>query len=179
MSGNGKTRKGGGTKKKQMLTLNFETMTWIALAVLSLSLIKTTRQGGLILAVGYVVNLILSGVSGENGYYLASAVMNLAIGCALQYEYKWAAICSYFLVFTDAVGYIVWAKYYSHDLYDTVSVMIMIIQLMFIAMRILTHGRNRYHIKYPPNIRGSFDGRKACVTMCKTTQSEETKCTTK
>jgi len=144
-------------------------MDWAILAVCLLLLInKATREGAFILISAKVIySLFIIDIDGIL-YYSLTAALNIAAGIFLQYKYKIAAICAYALIPVNVLGFFLWANYYSPDLYNVISGIIIIIQLIAIVMRLLTHGRTRDNIQHPLAFLHGFDSHQACDTMYKT-----------
>ena len=144
-------------------------MDWAILAVCLLLLInKATREGAFILISAKVIYSLFIIDRSATLYYSLVAALNLVAGILLQYKYKIAAFCAYLLVPVNVLGFYLWVNYYSPDLYNVISGIIIIIQLIAISMRLLTHGRTRDNNQHPLAFPHGFDSRQACDTMYKT-----------
>ena len=106
-------------------------------------------------------------------YYSLTATLNIVVGIFLQYKYKIAAICAFVLVPVNVLGFYLWVNYYPPDLYNVISVIIIVIQLIAISMRLITHGSSRDNNQHPLALVHGFNSNKACDTMYKTASVEE------
>jgi hypothetical protein len=150
----------------------------IAMIVVCLLLLinKASREGALILIIGKAVYYLFIIDVSPLLYYSLAATLNLVMGVFLHYEYKISALCAYLLVPVNVLGFYLWYDYYPPDLYNVISVIILTIQLIWVATRILTHGRSRYSDKHSLAFPAGFDSRQESGTMYKTTSSEKTRC---
>ncbi len=135
---------------------------------------KSTRDAAIVLIIGKSIYYLL--IVGINPllYYSLAATLNLIMGNVLRHEYKMTAICAYLLVPVNVLGFCLWVNYYPHDLYNVISGIIIVIQLITLSIRILTHGSSRDNIKYPLAFVHGFNSIQACGTINKTVATKIT-----
>lgn len=73
-------------------------------------------------------------------YYSATATLNFVAGCVLCTVNKRAAICSYGLVICNLIGYIMWFTYYEPNLYNSMSLSVLTVQILTILPKGLING---------------------------------------
>jgi hypothetical protein len=152
-------------------------MNYVDCAIIAICMLllinKATREGAFILISAKVIYSLFIIDRSATLYYSLTAALNIVAGMFLQHKYKLAAICAYVLVAVNVLGFYLWVNYYPPDLYNVISVIIIIIQLIAISTRLLTHGRTRDNNKYPLAFPHGFNSNKACDTMYKTASSKK------
>jgi hypothetical protein len=118
-------------------------------------------------AIGVAAYFVID-AEGYNKYYILMGCTTLIVGIAIQYEFKIAAMCSYLLVFVNVIGYYLWYKHYSHDLYEVISAIILITQFLSILPKALFNGITRPNDRYSLDGATGFDGRSSYETHPKT-----------
>ena len=150
------------------------TVDWAILVICVLLLInKATREGAFIFISAKVIYSLFIIDTSATFYYSLTAALNLISGMFLQYKYKMAAICAFLLVPVNVLGFYLWVNYYPPDLYNVISVIIIVIQLIAISTRLLTHGSSRDNNQHPLAFVHGFNSNKACGTMLKTASVED------
>ena len=147
---------------------------WCVFSIITiLVFIKASKSDAFILFSGYLFYIwFIVDVNGVY-YYSCSAILNLIIGLNLHFINKRAAICSYLLVIVYLLGVLLWYGYYEPTLYDNISILILVIQLITITPKGLLNGF-RYNIEYITSKLAFFDSIKACVTMFKSAKTKKT-----
>ena len=102
-----------------------------------------------------------------NYYYTTMCFVLLVVGKSLFTRFKVASICAYILVPVNALGYLLWHKFYPHDLYNAISATILIIQFLSILPKALFNGMDTAINRYSMAGGSRFDGNKECDTMHK------------
>lgn len=73
-------------------------------------------------------------------YYSCDSLLVLCMGIVLHHRNKPAAICAYLLCIVNVIGFMLWYWYLEPTLYDTLSSLILAIQLITILPRGLADG---------------------------------------
>jgi len=76
-------------------------------------------------------------------YYSCASLLNLCVGLVLHHQNNSAAICSYSLIFVNMLGFFLWYQYLHPLVYDNISLVILIIQLIAIMPKGLLNGIGR------------------------------------
>ena len=110
------------------------------IALLLIMINKSSRKGATILLVGYLTYSILAlGVSGIY-YYSSSAMLSFGAGLALHKINKPAALMGYALVFANLAGFFMWYLYMSPVVYNNVSMVLLVAQVIFLLPKGVTNG---------------------------------------
>jgi hypothetical protein len=150
------------------------TVAYISIIVISLTILSfIVRQKHEMYALlsYYVFGVVLHfTISPEdyNAYHIAMMTLALVVGVFIYDEFKFAAFLSYTLIPVNIIGYLLWYKGYSYDLYQVISATILIIQFISILPKALIDGITRPSDRHPLDGSDSFYSRKACGTMHKT-----------
>lgn len=80
-------------------------------------------------------------------YYSCASLLNLIVGLILHHKNKLAAICAYSLIFVNLLGFYIWYQYLPSTIYDNISLVILIAQLITILPKGLLNGLG-YYFKY-------------------------------
>ena len=140
---------------------------WIVFFIIfSLLFNKASRVDAFILFVAYIIYELFIVNLDATYYYSFTALLNLCVGLALHNRNNNAAICSYTLVPWNVVGYYIWYAYYDPDIYDNMSLVILLLQLMFVIPKRLLNGL-RNNIKHTMAEYPIFNGDQTRVTMHK------------
>ena len=129
-------------------------------------------------AAGVLMSVAINPIN-YNHYYVTMGTVSLAVGYIISYEFKVAAICSYLLVPINITGYLMWYKYYPHDLYNVIAAILLIIQFLSILPKALFNGLGRTSNRYSLDGGAGFNGGEEYDTMHKRPTAEETKCAKK
>lgn len=123
-------------------------------------------------AVGVVLYFVIS-AEDYNSYYMWMMSSALIVGVFVYNEFKIAALISYLLVFVNVIGWLLWHKHYSSDLYNVISAILLIIQFISILPKALFNGITKLSDRHSLDVSDSFYSREACDTMHKTPTSEK------
>ena len=107
-------------------------------------------------------------------YYSYAAFLNLIVGIILQKRNPYAAMCSYGLTLCNGGGFFLWYNYYQPDVYDNISLLILILQTITILPTRLLNGLRTY-IQHTMAKSPIFNSIQARVTMYKSHPTKETK----
>lgn len=130
-----------------------------------------------VVAIHVIGILMFLTISAEhyNYYYTLMCGVLLVSGFILHQQFRVAAICSYILVPVNALGCLLWYKYYPHDLYNIVASIILVIQFLSTLPKVLLNGIDTTIDRYSVASGCRFDGNKECATMHKKPQTQEDK----
>jgi len=106
-------------------------------------------------------------------YYSCASLLNLSVGFILHHKNKYAAICSYSLIFVNILGFFLWYQYLPPTIYDNISLVILIIQLITITPKGLLNGL-RYYIQHHAPSSNVFDSLESCDKMYKNQTTKKT-----
>lgn len=116
---------------------------WIIFSIIFLLLFskdKASSTDAFILIIAYLFyQSFIVGIPFTQ-YYSYTAFLNLIVGIILQKRNTYAALCSYSLVFCNVMGFLLWYKYYDPDIYDNISLLILILQIITILPKRLLNG---------------------------------------
>lgn len=150
---------------------------WVILAVIALLLFskdKDSQFSAMILVFAYLFyNAFIVGTPFIL-YYSYAAFLNLIVGIILQKRNPYAAICSYSLTLCNVGGFFLWYNYYPHNVYDNISLLILILQTITILPTRLLNGL-RTSIQHIMAKSPIFNSIQARVTMYKNHPTKETK----
>jgi len=149
---------------------------WVVFSVITLLLFSKDRDSqfsAVILVVAYLFYQAFIVGTPYILYYSYAAFLNLIVGMTLQDRNKYAAICSYSLTLCNVMGFFLWYNYYEPDVYDNISLLILILQtITILPTRLLNGLRNSIkHIVAKSRIFNSIQTR---VTMYKSHPTKET-----
>jgi len=145
---------------------------FIVLAIFLLTFNKASKSDAFVLFRAYLIYQFAIVDLPAEAYYSCTAFMNLIVGIILHHRNVSGALCSYSLIFVNCLGFYLWYKYSPPTLYDNISLIILILQLVAITPRGLLNGI-RCHLKPPVAISNGFDSIKARVTMYKNTTTKK------
>jgi len=123
-------------------------------------------------AIGVVLNFIIS-AEAYNTYFMLMMTVSLVVGIFVYGEFKIAGLLSFTLIPVNIIGYLLWYKYYSYDLYQVISAIILIIQFISILPKALLNGISRPSERYSLDVLDSFYSHKKSGTMYKTSSSKK------
>jgi hypothetical protein len=132
----------------------------------ALLLNKASKSDAFVLFVAYSFYQLFIVDLGAIYYYSCTSLLNLSVGLVLHHKNKYAAICSYSLIFVNILGFFLWYQYLPPTIYDNISLVILIIQLITITPKGLLNGF-RYNIQHPNSSSNGFDSFRSCVKMLK------------
>ena len=115
----------------------------ISFALIMLLMIAKQKHEFLALLSYYAIGVLiyeLLPVDTYNYYYMCMAACALITGIFIYDEFKVAAMCSYSLVLVNTFGYLLWYKFYPHDLYNVFSAIMLIIQFLSILPKVKLNG---------------------------------------
>ena len=104
----------------------------------------------LVILAYYFFNVILFfSIPGKyyGAYYVIMGTLSFFVGYVIAYEFKIAAMLSHLLIPVNILGYLLWYKYYPHELYNVIAGIILIIQFFSILWRVNLNGIDRLHHK--------------------------------
>ena len=108
---------------------------WVIFSVIALLLFskdKDSQSSAAILIVAYLFYQAFIVGTPFILYYSYAAFLNLIVGIILQKRNPYAAICSYGLTLCNVMGFFLWYNYYDPDVYDNISLLILILQTITI-----------------------------------------------
>lgn len=149
---------------------------WIIFSIMCLLLLskdKDTQFSAAVLVVAYLFYQSFIVSASDINYYLYTPFLNLVTGIALQKRNPYAAICSYSLALFSVGGFFLWYNYYEPDIYDNISLLILILQAITILPTRLINGL-RDNIKHLMAKSRIFNSIQARVTMYKSHPTKET-----
>lgn len=79
-------------------------------------------------------------------YYHWSATLNTVLALTIYSRYKAVAILSFLLIPINVLGYELCKNYYEPDIYDNICMLIILLQIIILISRCISHGvdgRNR------------------------------------
>lgn len=101
---------------------------------------KTARYAAASILIGYALyHAAVVPLPGEY-YYHVTALLNLIIGCVLFPKYKLVAILSFSLIIVCNLGYMLYESGFEPTLYNDLSLVIIITQIILLYIRALTDG---------------------------------------
>lgn len=122
----------------------------IMMALCLLCFNKASFWGAFTLYVAYCIYSPIIVPMSAIYYYSCAAFLNLIVGIILHIKYKSTAICSYGLVFVNLFGFWLWHASFDPFLYDMMSALILVIQLIsLIPKRLLNGFKFRSYSKRP------------------------------
>lgn len=127
---------------------------------------KASRTDAFILLLAYSIYQLKIVNLDAIYYYSCTSFLNLCVGLVLHHRNKCAAICSYSLIFVNLLGFFMWYQYLPPNIYDNISLFILIIQLITITPKGLLNGLGHYSKYFMAKSHG-FDGNQTRVTMYK------------
>ena len=139
----------------------------LIVATLVLYLFKKTRAAAIILLAYLFYDEFIVSIESDYFYYFCTSLLNLIVGFSIQKENIEAAICSFLLVLSTILGFIMWYLYLEPTLYNSISAIILTIQLFTIFPRGLLNGLID---KLVVGIGLFFDSHRSRDTMYKNTQ---------
>jgi len=150
---------------------------WIIFSIMCLLLFsrdKDSQFSAVVLIVAYLFYQAFIVSASDIDYYSYTPFLNLIVGIILQKRNPYAAICSYSLVLWSVGGFFLWYNYYEPDMYDNISLLILILQVITILPTRLLNGL-RSSIKHIMAKSPIFNRIQARVTMYKSHPTKETK----
>ncbi len=147
---------------------------WIIFSIMCLLLFsrdKDSQFSAVVLIVAYLFYQAFIVSASDINYYLYTAFLNLSVGVILQKRNPYAAICSYSLTLCSVGGFFLWYNYYDPDVYDNISLLILILQMITILPTRLLNGL-RSSIQHIMAKSPIFNRIQARVTMYKSHQKE-------
>jgi hypothetical protein len=81
-------------------------------------------------------------------YYSCASSLALFVGIILHKRHKVAAICAYSLPLVNILGFFLWVNYYTPGLYDNISAVILIIQVISLLPKRLLNGFRFYRYNH-------------------------------
>lgn len=147
---------------------------WFLLFIITVMLFnKASFFGASILSFSYVFyNHFIVDLSAIY-YYSCAALLNLIIGMMLQQSNKQTAILSYLLVPINFFWLLLWYKYQPPLLYDRISLLILVLQVVTLAQK-WRFDALRYYYECIMAKCAFFDCNKTRDTMPKVTQTKKT-----
>ena len=94
-----------------------------------------------ILFIAGIKGTYFTGLGGEWFYHM-TALMNAVIAYVVCKKYKLFSILSFAATLLCIVGYQMWENYHSPMLYDTLAVIITILQVLLLGARVITNAIN-------------------------------------
>lgn len=132
--------------------------------------IKASDKGAFYLLLAYLAYYVLLYIdipaSQYMHYYSLSAMLSLLCGMALQRCNIKAALCSYIMVFVNIFGAALWYNYREPCLYDTISALVLALQMILITPKGVINGLRIYWQHITAKL-ASFDDVQSRVTMHK------------
>lgn len=150
---------------------------WAIFSVIALLLFskdKDSQVSSAILIVAYLFYQAFIVDAPAILFYSYAAFLNLIVGIVLQKRNPYAAICSYSLTLCNVGGFFLWYNYYEPDVYDNISLLILILQTITILPTRLLNGL-RTSIQHIMAKSPIFNSIQARVTMYKNHTTKETK----
>lgn len=141
---------------------------------------KASSKGAFILLMGWglYIPLVIVDIPAESYiyYYSCATLINFIVGHLLQNVNILAALCSYSLVSVNILGAILWYHYLEPDIYNEISVTILIIQLIIITPKGLIDGIRSHRANRERTMAelGRFDVFQSCVKMLKNQTRKKT-----
>lgn len=150
---------------------------WIVFSIICLLLFskdKDSQLSAAILVIAYLFYQAFIVGTPFILYYSYAAFLNLIVGIVLQKRNPYAAICSYSLTLCNVGGFFLWYNYYDPDVYDNISLLILILQTITILPTRLLNGLRTsiQHIMAKSPIFNSYQAR---VTLYKSHPTKETR----
>lgn len=140
---------------------------WILFAVIYVLIFnRASELGAIVLFTAYSFYALFVIDLDAVYYYSVTALINLCSGLALHANNKYTAICSYFLVVINLLGFWLWYQYLPPALYDNICLAILFIQVITIIPKGLLNGLRDYCKHTLANIT-IFNRNKARVTIHK------------
>ena len=140
---------------------------WIIFSIICLLLFnKASRSDAFILIIAYLVYQSFIVDLSAASYYSTTASLNLITGLVIHSRNKCAAICSYSLVLVNVFGYFLWFAYLEPNVYNDISLKILILQVITIIPKGLLNGLANI-IKYTMAKFAFFNSLQSRVTLYK------------
>jgi len=148
---------------------------WIIFFIIFLLLFnKASRVDAFILITAYIIYQSFVVDLSAVYYYSIAASLNLIVGLVIHSRNKYAAMCSYSLIFVNVFGYFLWYQYYDPDIYDNISLSILALQIITILPKGLLNGLGNI-IKYIMAKSPIFNSIQSRVTMHKINSFKKTR----
>ena len=141
------------------------------LVVSLLMLNKASRVDAFILFCAFSFYQLFVIPASDIYYYSCASMLNLCVGLCLHHRNKIAASCSYSLVAINFIGFCIYHSGLSHGIYDIISLIILITQLVAILPRGLINGLRSYSKLFVASC-ASFNSGQSCVTIHQTEKNK-------
>ena len=106
---------------------------------------EQSRFAAKIILLFYLVYFIFVIDADWDNYYLYSATLDTIIGVMLYRRYRVVAILSFSLIIVNYIGYLLSLNYYEPTIYDSMYLIITLLQIIMLIIRGLLNGIDRPH----------------------------------